>query len=211
MKEITPYNELETALTELDNGGRFYNILTKADDGNITSAELSKAAGAATMFTDKQKMIIYLEMSLLDLEQENKDKVLSSLSDDLFTSYKKYQPKYFVPSDDINQAEISSSAIITGIPKLIESKDEFSGFIMIPIMAGNVTTFSMIPIIELFNIYELKDVETGKDIIIAHTKGDGELPEIPLKCGGVIKELKKGKNTKQPATIFLEGLYFTQL
>ncbi|MBT31319.1 MAG: hypothetical protein CMO01_16820 [Thalassobius sp.] len=208
MKEITPYNKLETALTELDNGGRFYNILTKADDGNITTAELSKAAGAASMFTDKQKMIIYLEMSLLDLEHANKEKIISSLSDDLLSSYKKYQPKYFKPSDNIDQSEISSSAIITGIPKLIESKSEFTGFIMIPIMAGSVTTFSMIPIIELYNIYELQDLETGKDIIIAHTKGDGKLPEIPLKCGGVIKELKKDKSSKQPATIFLEGLYF---
>ena len=202
MKEITPYKELESALKELDNGGRFYNILTKADDGNITTAELTKAAGAASVFTDRQKMIVYLEMSLMELDLEKKAKVLNILNDDLSKSYKKYQPLYFRPLDNIEAVANSTSVIITGTPKLIESKSEFTGFIMIPIMAGSVTTFTMIPIIEMYNIYELKDLETEKEIIIAHSKSDDKLPEVPLKCGGVIKELKNEKNENKSTKKF---------
>ena len=36
MKKIIPYKSSNEALTALDNGGRFYNIFTKAGDGVIT-------------------------------------------------------------------------------------------------------------------------------------------------------------------------------
>lgn len=42
MKKVSPYQNLNTALKSLDNGGRFYNILTKAEDGIINQAEIGK-------------------------------------------------------------------------------------------------------------------------------------------------------------------------
>ena len=56
MKKVNPYKSQAAALKSLDNGGRFFNVLTKADDGQITSAELSKVAGA---FSNKQLMNLY--------------------------------------------------------------------------------------------------------------------------------------------------------
>ena len=45
MKHIVPYRTLKGALNALDNGGRFYNVFTKAKDEVITDSELCKAAG----------------------------------------------------------------------------------------------------------------------------------------------------------------------
>ena len=61
MKKITPYKTTRNAITAMDNGGRFYNLLTKANDGNVSTSELAKVAG---VFSDKQKMVLYLDMSL---------------------------------------------------------------------------------------------------------------------------------------------------
>jgi hypothetical protein len=52
MDKIIPFKYLDDILSIFDNGGRFYNLLTKANDGNISQEELSKVAG---LFSDKQK------------------------------------------------------------------------------------------------------------------------------------------------------------
>lgn len=44
MREVQPYRTERGLLKALDNGGRFFNIFTKAGDAQITRAELAKAA-----------------------------------------------------------------------------------------------------------------------------------------------------------------------
>lgn len=87
MKKVKPYKSAAAALKSLDNGGWFYNVPTKANDGEITSAELNKVAGA---FSGKQLMNLYLEMSLVKLP--NREGILSSLCDGLQESYRRYTP-----------------------------------------------------------------------------------------------------------------------
>jgi len=76
MKRISPYKEINEALSSLDNGGRFYNILTKSNDGIISQSELGKIGG---LFNDKQKIILFLEMSMTSLKDEEKQVIISKL------------------------------------------------------------------------------------------------------------------------------------
>jgi hypothetical protein len=207
MKKITPYKTAKNAFTALDNGGRFYNLFSKADDGQISSAELAKAAG---FFSDRQKMILFCDMSLSELDQAAKENIMANLSNNLKSAYEQYAPQHLLPSEASQLGIISSNAIITGIPKLIDSKTEFSGFIMVPIMAGKVMTFTMIPIIEKYEVYELRDRETDQYFLLAHQKSTHKLPEELLRCGGVLKELKPQKDGDE-AQIFLEMLYYSHV
>ena len=43
MKLVEPFKDMNEAVTELDNGGYFYNFFTSAKDGKITRSEISKA------------------------------------------------------------------------------------------------------------------------------------------------------------------------
>ncbi|MEL7002484.1 MAG: hypothetical protein AAFN93_07085 [Bacteroidota bacterium] len=206
MRKIAPYKSYKYALASLDNGGRFYNLMSKVNDGNITSAELAKAAG---VFMGKQTMMLYLEMSLFDLDTDKKDRVISHLTTDLKSEYKKYKPASFSASEAKNQAVISSTAIVTGIPKLVDSKTEFKGFIMVPIMTGKTTTFTMIPIIDQYDVYELRDNKTDEHFFIAHNRGRWKLPEQSVRCGGVVKELKAKKEEESASDKFLEIIYYS--
>jgi len=208
MKKIIPYKTFRNALVSLDNGGRFYNLLTKANDGQVSSAELAKVAG---VFNDKQKMVLYLEMSLSYLDEPSRKSIHASLSDDLKKSYKKYSPQRMLPSQAQKAGKLKSNAIITGVPRFVDAKSEFTGFIMVPIMAGKVMTFVMIPIIDQYDVYELRDDLISKEFIIAHARGKVKLPEAEIRCGGIIKELKADKKEKSKATKFLEAMYYTPL
>ncbi len=205
MKKITPAKNIQEALEILDNGGRFYNFKAKANDGRIDQSELGKVAG---IFSDHQEMILFLEMLMVNLPLEDKSKIISMLDKTLQEKYSRLQAQNMSLSDVKEKGMFSNSIITKGIPHLVESKSEFTGFIMIPIVAGNVTSFSMIPLIEEYDVYELKDAISGETILIAHTKLFDNLPNKEISVAGVLKELKPSKEGKTDSGKFLEVVYY---
>ena len=184
MQQVVPFSDLQDAQTSLDNGGRFYNILTNADDGVITGAELGKVAGC---FTDKQKMALFLDLAMAELPDSDKDQVVQMLSPGLRADMESHKPAWWLPSEALAQGVAGASAIVTGVPKLVESKSAFSGFIMVPIMTGTVTTFMMIPLIDAYDVYEVRDEASDEAFLVAHAKANAELvlkqAYRPLKIG----------------------------
>lgn len=205
MKRIIPYKEVNEAVLSLDNGGRFYNILTKSNDGIIDQSELGKVGG---LFNDKQKMILFLEMSMSSLNSEEKDIILSKLDEDLKQTYAKYKAQKLRPSEANTKGKVASNAILKGVPKLIDKKSDFNGFIMVPIMAGKAMTFIMIPIIDNYNVYELRDEKTSETFLIAHSRNSEKLPNEKIIIAGLLKELKSGKNETSKKIKFLEANYY---
>ena len=204
MEQIIPFTSQHEALTVLDNGGRFYNLITKANDGNITSAELSKVVG---LMSDKQKMVLYLELSLSKLSSDSRKEILRALSPDLKVAIKKYPTQYLLPSEAQKKGVLAQNAVIEGVPKYVESKSDFSGFVMIPIMSGKVTTFMMVPIFDEYNVYELRDRTSSETFFIAHSKESDRLPEKRMTFGGILKEMKKEDDENAPASNYLEIHY----
>ncbi len=205
MKKITPAKNINDALDILDNGGRFYNFKAKANDGRIDQSELGKVAG---IFSDHQEMILFLEMLMINLPSTDKNKIISMLDKTLQEKYDRLQAKKLSLLDVNENAMFSNSIITKGIPHLVESKSEFKGFIMVPVVAGNVTSFSMIPLIEEYNVYELKDAATNETLLIAHTKLFDNLPDEEITVAGVLKELKPSKDGKRGSDKFLEVVYY---
>lgn len=205
MKQIQPYADINAAMVSLDNGGRFYNILTDAEDGVISSSEIGKVGG---LFNEKQKMILFLELSISALDPAAKAEVLSKLDSSLQRSYEKYKAQELLPSEANNKGILSSNAIITGFPKMRESRSDFNGFILIPISTGKAMTFVPVPIIDKYDIYEIRDEISSETFLIAHARGEEKLPEQQIKVAGVFKELKMKKGEKESATKFLEVNYF---
>ena len=205
MKRIIPYKEVNEAVLSLDNGGRFYNLLTKSNDGLINQSELGKVGG---LFNDKQKMILFLEMSMSSLNSEEKEIILSKLDEDLKQTYTKYKSQKLLPSEANTKGIVAANAILTGVPKLIDKKSDFNGFIMVPIMAGKAMTFVMIPIIDNYNVYELRDEKTSETFLIAHSRNSEKLPSEKIIIAGLLKELQSGKNDNNKKIKFLEANYY---
>lgn len=207
MKFISPYKNLDEATTSLDNGGRFYNFLTTAEDGIISSAEVGKVAG---LYNDRQKMVLYLAMCLSGLKASANRQVKNSLSEDLRISYDKYFPQYLNPSEAKDHGLLGTNAIITGVPIHINSREDFTGFVMMPVMVGSVMTMLMIPIIDKYDVYHLKDEATSQTFLIAHARSNEKLPQKRLSAGGILKEMKMKKDEKGPAEKYLEVLYVAE-
>lgn len=206
MTRIDPFDSSANALVSLDNGGRFFNILTKADDGFISPAELAKAAG---VYGEKQKMVVYFAMAIATLDAASKEKIISSLSPQLLETYNKYKPTSFLPSEAEAKGVLAASVVVTGIPKHIESKTTFQGFVIVPITTGKSVVMVMIPLMDKYDVYEVRDNASDHSFLIAHARGSEKLPEQKITVGGILKELKTSKREDGPATKFLESFYYT--
>ena len=204
MKKIEPYKNINEATLSLDNGGRFYNVLTKSDDGIISSSELGKVAG---LFIDKQKMVLFLDLAISNFDVNAKEKIVNSLDVSLRSTYEKYKSHELLPSEAYDKGILSSNSIITGFPKKIDSKSDFNGVIIIPV--GN--SMIAIPLIDKYDVYEIRDEVSDDTFLIAHARGSIVLPEKKIKVAGVLKELKANKNEKKASKRFLEALYYLDI
>ncbi len=208
MKKVIPYKRFSNALKALDNGGRFYNFFTKAEDNNVTRAELAKVAG---VHGNKQLMFLYLEMALAELDEGDREALGRTLSKKLQAARAQHAPQHLLPSEADKRGVPSKTAIITGYPRFVEDKTEFSGFIMIPIMIGKSMTFMFIPIMDQFDIYELSDEVSDTKTFIANVRGSARLPVDLCRFGGVLKETAQDKEGKQKDRLLLEAAYYTPL
>ena len=204
MKKIEPYKNINEATLSLDNGGRFYNVLTKSDDGIISSSELGKVAG---LFIDKQKMVLFLDLAISNFDVNAKEKIVNSLDVSLRSTYEKYKSQEFLPSEAYDKGILSSNSIITGFPKKIDSKSDFNGVIVLPVGKS----FVVMPIIDKYDVYEIRDEVSDDTFLIAHARGSIVLPEKKIKVAGVLKELKANKNEKKASKRFLEALYYLEI
>lgn len=207
MKKVEPYKSTKEAKLALDNGGRFFNFLTKSNDGVISLAELGKGAG---VLADKQKMILFFDLSTAALDENAKNLLLLAFDDKLKALYKKHKPLELSVAAANKNDLISSNIIISGIPKYITSKETFTGFIMIPMMTGGVTSFTMIPLIDMYDVYEIKDNESDEAFLIAHAKSSTKLPQKNIKIAGIFKELKTSLEEENASKKFLAVHYYLE-
>ena len=204
MKKIEPYKNINEATLSLDNGGRFYNVLTKSDDGIISTSELGKVAG---LFIDKQKMVLFLDLAISNFDVNAKEKIVNSLDASLRSTYEKYKSHELLPSEAYDKGILSSNSIITGFPKKIDSKSDFNGVIVLPVGKS----FVVMPIIDKYDVYEIRDEVSDDTFLIAHARGSIVLPEKKIKVAGVLKELKANKNEKKASKRFLEAIYYLDI
>jgi len=208
MKQIIPYQNITEALSQLDNGGRFYNLFTKAGDGEINIAELTKVAG---MFNERQKLILFLELSLSQLPKEEQIDIISKLDDRLRRDFLRFKAQELMASEAEERGLLSANAIITGVPKLKDSKSEFQGIVLIPISTGKVMTFVPIPIIDQYDVYEVRDDHSSETFLIAHYRGKSKLPAEKIKVAGILKEIEIKVDGVKSKRKFLEINYYQLL
>lgn len=210
MRELKPYRTMHGLQRAIDNGGRFYNLLTTADDRVVTRAELAKAAG---VFSAGVNAFLFLEMAQQELSADDQESVVGLLEANLRRKYRNSRPQVLFPSQIEAQGSAGRSVIVTGYPRFVEDRTQFSGFIMIPIMAGSVTTFVMIPIFDKFDVYEVFDDRRMRkpNSMIATVRGKRLSHEGPIRFGGILRKLTFKDKTAKSHDFYLETVFYTKL
>ncbi|MCF3650674.1 hypothetical protein [Synoicihabitans lomoniglobus] len=206
MRKLVPYKTTRNALAALDNGGRFYNLLTKSADGEIAPAELAKVAG---VYSDQQQMFLFLEMALAALPEDGATTVVSALSPELKKARRRHRPAMLSPAAAVTTGKPGKSLIVTGVPRYVQSNTDFVGFIMIPISTGKVTTFSMVPIMDAYDVYEVRDDASDANFLVAHARTKTKLPAHRTTFGGILKKLEKSKAKTSAHHGYLDALFYT--
>lgn len=207
MKHIIPYTSFQEAIDAFDNGGKFFNLFSHAHDGVVSPAELGKVAGVAN---DKQAMILYLVMSISRLDNRARERVLARLDSHLFDIYEKYRPVHMSLDQMLERGKSGISATVVGSIKKISTSTDFGGSIIVPVVVGAETSFTMVPIEDSYEVYELRSDHSDKVGMVAHHKEKESLPERKLRIGGLLTSLNQADATNQTHTVFLEAQYYME-
>ncbi len=203
MEQVIPFKSASQAIEKLDNGGEFYNIFTQADDDLISQSEVSKVAGARL---EKQKSVLFLKLAMANLTPREQQEIEGRFDDKLSDNFNKYNPENLIAIDDIESIKPGTGVLINGIPRKIEGEGVVSGYMSIAV----IDVFTLIPISETYTVYEIKDENSGKSILVAHDKDAGILPELKLKIAGVVKQFQLAQDQESEFEKFIEVDYFSE-
>ncbi len=211
MKQIKPYRTVSGAARALDNGGRFYNVFTAAGDEVVSKTELKKAAGGRAAWP---VAILYFEMSILALSASEQSQLAQMLDPDLIELRRKHVPATVSPEDFANVAAQlkDQTAIVAGRAQHVKDVSRYGGMIMIPIIAGSVTSFMTIPITEQFDVFKVTDHDSSSDegAHIAVPKKHPPLEGRVVRFGGTVKQFEESE-TDEPGQYYLEAPYYTRI
>lgn len=207
MRQVIPFTDRFELQQAIDNGGRFYNLFSKAGDSVVTKGELAKAAGVCGADV---RAILFLEFAKWELDPYDQTWILDLLEPKLRDRYESFQLKHWMPSQVAMEGAAGSAAITTGYPRFLKDQTQFNGFMMIPISTGTVTTFTMVPLYKNFDLYEVFDDESmqSANCLIAVEKDLLFDQNGPIRFGGILRELKT-KEDEPSHPFFLETYYYT--
>jgi hypothetical protein len=207
MKQIISYTSYHEAIESFDNGAKFFNLFSHAHDGVVSPAELGKVAGVTH---DKQAMILYLMMSISSLDNKSRERILAHLDKELFDWYEKYRPIHMSLDQMLQLGKPGISCTLVGTPKKISSSTALGATIMVPVVVGAVTSFTMVPIENSYEVYELRSEESDAVVMVVHDNEKAPLPERKLRIGGVLTSLNQFEEGDQAQKIFLEAQYYME-
>lgn len=210
MKEVIPFTSREELSAAIDNGGRFYNLFSTADDQVVSKAELAKAAG---VIAAGQVALMFLDLAANDLSETDRNEMISTLEPGLRDRFHDVVRSRLSPSNVESEGEAGDCVIVEGFTKRLREKSQFTGFIMIPNIVGGITTFTMIPIFEMFDVYEFFDeIESNSTgTVVAATAGSDFPDGTRIRFGGHIRSLEVEDESTRTHKLYLEASYFTRL
>lgn len=210
MRKVTPYRRLRAAAAALDNGGRFFNVFTRAGDEVVTKAELAKVAGVGGGLTGAA---LFFEMITCELKDYDRQQLTQTLEPTLRRKLKAKHPTRLKPSQLARQGTAGEAYIIEGYARRFDSTSAVTSFIHMPITTGNVTTFMMIPITEVFDVCRLThepDAARGGCVLVMK-KGSKIRERDRIRWGGIAKERQLSKEKCAKKELYLDPMCYTAL
>lgn len=210
MRELKPYQTLQGLKKAIDNGGRFYNLFTAADDAVVSRGELAKAAGS---FTAGTTAFLFLEMAQQNLSVEAQQEVTNLLEAKLRKQFLRDRPTTLAPSSVDKEGVAGKSLIVCGYPRFVENRSQFKGMVMIPVLVGKAMVPMMFPITDQFDVYEVFDDKKMKkpNSMVATVRGKRLEHDGPIRFGGVLRKIEFEDKTQGTHQYFLETLFYSKL
>ena len=206
MHEVVAFSEIGQAQNEFDNGGHFYNFFTKAGDHEITKAEL-EVAGKTWC---SQEIAIYYHMATHNLSDSDHSLLESEFTDKLNELLEHYPVTHPTPTEFTSSAKEGASCIVEGVAQFQESREVFTGMLMVPMMTGNIVSMTPMPIHEYFKVLEITGEGDQTCTVIV-----GKHEELPLgktvRWGGIAKQSLDADGSPLEGQVCLSARYFTIL
>ena len=166
MRKIQPYKSLDGALRALDNGGRFFNVFTKAGDHVVTAAELKKVAGV--LGNDVAAAMFYA-LAISDLDDTARLKLRNALGPKASDLVRRIPVRSLTPETFAVEARAGKPCLVEGRVKKFKDV-KVTGMIFMPISTGKTTMIMPIPTEDHYTVYELDGPNPERECLVLTPK-----------------------------------------
>ena len=209
MQEVEPFRTKEELVSAIDNGGRFYNLFSRAHDQIVTRGELAKAAG---VWASDLNAFLFLDLASFQFDERDKKAVVSLLEPDLRDRYQEMAPTVLRPSLVDQEGKAGDAVIVEGVLQQCHDKTQFSGCVYTPIMIGDVTTYTLTPIFNSFTVYKVFDEEGSEPCaVIAAPLHSGFVDGDEIRFAGYLRELEFEEEEYRTNKFYLEPTFFSNI
>ena len=192
----------------LDNGGRFYNLLTKADDDVLSITELRKAAG---VFGNAPESMLFLHLAISALGEQDRRTILQALGPQAKALNRRFGPKPVAPTEFAANARAGTGYLLEGEVRKFDDVTE-CGFMFVPVMSGKVMTMMPIPTTERFRVYEVRErgagkVSSGAECLVLTPK-QATVLRGRIRFVGIAREGQVGQGANKAKRLRLDARYY---
>jgi hypothetical protein len=207
MREINPCRTVEQARVVMDNGGHFYNVLTRAGDRVVTQQELEKAARSSFSGAD---LFLFLELLLSEMGGQERAEVVELLEPQVRSRYLAERPVELSPAELDRRGEANEAVIVTGTLTEVGVIRRKTGTMLIAPVAGSVEAAIAVPVDEDWRLYRISTTagEGGARTLLAVPSSVAEPPPGVLRVGGVLRPRDTPGEPLPDSDLFLEASYF---
>ncbi len=205
MQEVIPVKDAQALEQLADNGGWLYNLLSRPMDGEITTGELARAAGAYILGPLE---ILFWEMLQFELSQEVQEAVSRKFERPLQEAAVRWRPKRLKPSMFSKVHTLGQSAIVEGYPRF-HMRWDARGASAAPLSPGSAAHAWSDPedgVLDILELYE-GPMHMGTPARVVVPAGWPIPPSAQVRFGGIISAAE----SPDMSEVFLEAQLFTKL
>lgn len=211
MRKITPYKTFDGLSAAVDNGGRWWNLFSKAGDGKITESELAAAGGNTRQ---QESAFLFLALASSRLPDDDIKRLNAQMELPLRLKNQRHQPSVLRPSQVEEQATDGALVLLEG--RCVKQLRLSNLTISMPVFVrGNVSglprwTKEQVPLMTKMRIYEFADVDGGSSAttLLGCKPGQALPTDRPIHVACLVHGL--GFSGERPSHHFIcEGHYYT--
>jgi len=200
MRQVVPYKTARGLERALDNGGRWFNVFTRAGDGKVTADELGKAAGA----WDDETSQLFLALAWVLLEEEERAHILDALLESSFAERMRFFGPVWLRAHQVAEMEPRFGVILEGTFLRVRDR-RIETTVLVPMMVNNALLPMPVQISNMFSMWEFHDRRGPPAIVLA--KPHEQFTEgYPLRLAGLAAKTED----KQPLR-YLRPMFYTAL
>lgn len=180
MHKVTPYRTRRGLERALDNGGRWYDLFSRAGDGRVSESELSRAASG-------RDPGLFLALAGALLSDADRSRIIDVLPEATAERVRLFRPTRASPARVAGARDVGGRYVVEGRLHAVTDPEILLRNVVFRITDG--TDRSSYPLGDPYKVFQVRADEADDGPFVLFARGRRAPPTVPMRLGGILRRL----------------------